>query len=194
MPGLDEMLDDCTQRCIRRLIPFFLVTWNWITDQWDNACEWGVKTLRAIEHAHKDDVWIFFDQNHRPYHAKEDWPGIPDNGLVFYPETNTFLLHNRIIPTPGVRRFDLVSAEISLEGERIDCSSFFHSVSWKGLAAPSLVEMIHLFGVCVKRKPYTTQQINAMTLHVMDSDAEEYEIPLCDESARVRFDGWVSST
>ncbi len=189
---MDESIDQCMNGCMRRILPYCLMAWNWITDKWDEGCEWGVRTLRAIEHAHKDDVWIFFDANHRPYHAKHDWPGIPDNGLVFFPETKSFLLHNRIIPTPGVRRFDLVSAELSTPDSslRIDCSSFFHEVSWRGLAVPSLVEMIHLYGVCVKGKPFTNEQINQMTLHIMDENADNFDIPLNSSSARQRHVSW----
>ncbi len=194
MPGIDESIDTCINGCMRRMLPFLLITWNWITDAWNDTCEWGVRTLRAIEHAHKNDVWIFFDANHRPYHAKEDWPGISDNALVFYPESNTFLLHNRIIPTPRTKRFDLVTAELSTgnSSERIDCSSFFHQVGWKGLAAPSLVEMIHLFGVCVKGKPYTNEEINNFMLHITDSEGDDFDIPLNCPSARQRFDKWTS--
>ena len=196
MPDIDGAIDNCMQGCMRRMLPFLLIAFNWITDKWDTTCKWSVKTFRAIEHAHKDDIWIFLDANHRPYHAKYDWKGIPDNGLVFYPESKSFLLHNRIIPTPSIRRFDLVSAELSSSNntEKIDCSSLFHEVSWKGLAAPSLVEMIHIFGIYVKGRPFTTQEINSMTLHVMDSEAEDFDIPLASESARVRFDGWKRSS
>jgi hypothetical protein len=189
---MEDRIDACINGCMRRMLPFLLIAWNWITDRWNDTHEWGVKTLHAIEHAHKDDVWIFFDANHRPYHAKHDWPGIPNNGLVYYPESKIFLLHNRIIPTPGIRRFDIVSAVLSAgsNSERIECTSFFLEVGWKGLAAPSLVEMIHLFGVCVKGKPYTNEQINSFTLHVMDSEGDDYDIPLESTTAQRRFTGW----
>lgn len=188
---MDDRIDDCMNGCMRRMIPFLLIAWNWITDQWNDTCKWGMKTLHAIEHAHKDNVWIFFDANHRPYHAKEKWPGIPDNGLVYYPESKMFLLHNRIIPSPGVRRFDIVSAELSINSssERIDCSYFFLEMGWKGLAVPSLVEMIHLFG-CVKGRPYTNEQITNFTLHVMDAEGDNYDISLESTIARRRFTGW----
>ena len=190
---MDDKIDRCMNGCMRRILPYCLIAWNWMTDTWENMCKMGVKTLRAIEHAQKDDIWIFFDANQMPYHAKHDWPGIPDNGLVFYSETKSFLLHNRIIPTPGIHRFDIVSAELSTQdsSSRIDCTSFFLEVSWRGLAAPSLVEMIHLFGTCVKGNPYSSEQINQLTLHIMDSDGEFFDIPLNSVSASQRFTGWT---
>ncbi len=188
--GIDESIDRCFRSCSRQLLPYVLIMFNYITDKWNEMCEWGVKTLKAIEHAHKDDIWIFFDANHRPYNAKQDWPGIPDNALLFNPKTNIFLLHNRIIPTPGVKRFDLITAEITLNNEAIDCSSFFLDVGWKGLASPSLVEMIHLFGILRLGAPFTTEQINSMILHITDTEGDDFDIPLNCASARLRHDSW----
>ena len=188
--GIDERIDRCFRSCARSVLPWFLIFYNYVTDIFDRFCIWGSNTLRAIEHAHKDDIWIFFDQNNRPYYAKNDWPGIPDNSLTFNPKTNIFLLHNRIIPIPGVHRFDMITADLVINGKTCDCSSFFLEVGWKGLAAPSLVEMIHLYGILKLGMPYTTEQINSMTLHITDTDGDDYDIPLNCSSAQQRHSTW----
>lgn len=188
--SIDERIDRCFRSCARGVLPLFLIFYNYITDTWDRCCEWGSKTLKAIEHAHKDDIWIFFDNNHRPYYAKNDWPGIPDNALVYNPNTNIFLLHNRIIPTPGVRRFDVITAEFNFGSQTIDCSPFFLEVGWKGLGAPSLVEMIHLYGILKLGTPFTTEQINSITLHITDTEGDDYDIPLNCSEARERHSSW----
>ena len=108
------------------------------------------------------------------------------------PTQKLLLLHNRIIPTPQVQRFQIVSAELQVEAGQplTDISELFHSVTWKGLAAPSLFEIIVLEGI-LKNRPYTLRQIQGMTLHIMDDNADTHVIPLSSEIATRRFTGWV---
>ncbi len=184
--SIDESIDRCFRSWTRSILPWLLACFHYITEKWDEVSKWSVKTRKAIEYAHKDDVWIFFDANHRPYHAKSDWPGIPDNALVFNPKTNLFLLHNRLIPSPRINRFDFITAEIKLNEKMIDCSDFFLEIGWKGLAIPSLVEMVHLYSIQKLEKPFTVEQINVIVLHVTDIEGDTFEIPLNSSFAKSR--------
>jgi hypothetical protein len=105
-------------------------------------------------------------------------------------ENKNFLLHNRTIPTPGKKRFSLVTAELITNDARIDLTEFFNEVSWKGLAAPSLLEMIILYGFHQKH-PVSVQVIKGWSLEIMDSDANTHTIQLHSDIACRRFSGWV---
>jgi hypothetical protein len=68
----------------------------------------------------------------------------------------------------------------------IDCSDFFLEIGWKGLATPSLVEMVHLYGILKLEKPFTTEQINSLLLHITDIEGDSFEIPLHSPFAKLR--------
>ncbi len=190
---MDRQIDDFITYCTRWTIQWSLIAWNTITNWWDAGCEYGVRMFRALEAAHHDDLWVFYDPNTTPFCVKSSQMNvIPDNALTYTPSQKLFLLHNRIIPTPQQQRFHLVTAELEVETGQplVDVNEIFHSVIWKGLAAPSLVEIIVLKGV-LSNRPYSLQQISGMTLHIMDENADTHVIPLSSTIATRRFAGWT---
>jgi hypothetical protein len=188
MPGLDEQID----RFLRwgRMVCFQwgLFFFNYITNTWDSGCEWCVKSIRAIEHAHKEDVYVFLSRNTHPVCVKGDWGGLRDNTLVFSPTNNRFTRENRI-QTPTNNRFDVVTVSLVGQEKMYDLSSLFHDVSWKDQANPSLTEMVLLWSMLAKQS-FTIQEIGEMKIHVMDSDANDHSIQLHDELANRPFTGW----
>lgn len=190
---MDQEIDRFLNTCKIWTIQWCLISWNYITNWWDAGCEYGVRMFRALEAAHHDDIWVFYDPNTIPYCVKAYQTSIvPDNSLTYAPDQKLFLLHNRILPTLEQHRFHLVTAELQVStGEpHIDISELFHSVLWKGLAAPSLVEMVILYGV-LENRPFTLRQIAEMHLHIMDDNADMHDIALSSIIATRRFTGWT---
>jgi hypothetical protein len=188
MPGLDEQIDN-TIRYIKMLcLQWGLCMFNWVTDSWDTGCEWCVKSIRAIEHAHKENVYVFLSRNTHPISVKGDWSGLRDNQLVYNTVTKRFTRFNRI-QLPANHRFDIVSVSLDASGSSIDISPFFHEVGWKDMAAPSLLEMV-LLTMLDSNKSYSIQDLEEMYVEVMDSDANTHRIPLRGEIAHRPFAGW----
>jgi hypothetical protein len=190
MSCLDERIERKIRYYTGVMIQWSLITWNLLTNTWDSGCEFSVKIIKALEHAHKANQCIFLDSNTLPYCVKGDWSETPDNTLVYNMENKTFLLHNRTIPNPGKKRFNIVTAELITNDARIDLTEFFNEVSWKGLAAPSLLEMIILYGFH-QNHPVSVHTIKGWSIEVMDSDANEHKIYLHSDIASRRFSGWV---
>jgi hypothetical protein len=188
MPGIEDQIDN-TIRYVKLLcFQWGLYMFNWVTDSWDSSCEWCVKSIRAIEHAHKEDVFVFLTRNTHPISVKGDWSGLRDNALVFSREKKRFIRYNRIQP-PNNHRFDIVSLNIDCSGSSIDISSLFHEVGWKDQAMPSLFEMV-LLTMIIDNKSYSIQDIEKWHLDVMDSDANTHRISLRSEVAQRPFTGW----
>jgi hypothetical protein len=188
MPGIEEQIDN-TIRYVKILCFQWSVTmFNWVTDSWDASCEWCVKSVRAIEYAHKEDIYVFLSNNTHPVSVKGDWSGLRDNSFVYSLKNKRFTRHNRIQPLNN-HRFDIVSLNLDCNGSSIDISSLFHEVSWKDQAVPSLFEMV-LLTMMINNKSHSIQEIEKWHLDVMDSDANTHRISLQSEVARRPFTGW----
>ena len=187
MPGIDERIEVWLYILWGNLVQWGLITWHWITDTWDRGCEAAIKTLRAIEHAHKEDIYIFIDRNSQPLVLKED--SLNDsysNMLIFNPSSNTFLLHNRLTDSSIRNSFDCV--DVSFNSKNL--TEFFMNLRWNQAAAPSLLECVILYGI-LYNEPMSRTFIQAKTLVVLDSNVNEHRIQLDSELAKNRFASWV---
>ncbi len=188
MPGIEEQIDN-TIRYVKMLcFQWGLFMFNWVTDSWDTGCEWCIKSIRAIEHAHKENVYVFLSRNTHPISVKEDWSGLRDNAFVYSQDQKRFTRYNRIQP-PNNHRFDIVSVSLDTNESSTDISPLFHEVGWKDQAAPSILEMV-LLVLLQSNKSYSLQEIEEWHLEVMDSDANTHRISLKGEMAKRPFAGW----
>lgn len=186
MPGIDERIEAYMYFIWGYMIQWGLIAWHWITDTWDRGCEAGIKTLRAIEHAHKEDVYVFLDRNTHAIVLKED--SINDtynNMLLFNPSSNTFILHNRLTDNSIRNSFDCV--DVSFNSKNL--TEFFINLRWNQGAAPSLLECLLLYGM-LSKEPMSKRFIQTRTLIVLDSNAIEHRIVMDSELARTRFVSW----
>jgi hypothetical protein len=189
MPGIEEQIDN-TIRYIKMLcFQCGLCMFNWVTDSYYATYKWCVKSVRAIEDAHKEDVYIFLTRNTHPISVKGDWSGLRDNAFVYNIKTKRFIRHNRI-QTHLNNRFDIVSVELHSNENHIDISPLFHEVGWKEMAAPSAFEMVLLWSI-IENKSYSIQDIEEMNIEVMDSDANTHTISLRGEISHRPFTGWT---
>ncbi len=180
------MIEEWTLYLWGSFMQWSLILWHWTTDTWDRGYEWGIKTLRAIENAHKENTWVFMDRNYTPLLIKDiQIQEHYNNKLVFNESTNTLLLHNRLADNT-YQSFDCVDVRVGQE----NITSFFMNLRWKQGAAPSLIECILLYGI-LSHYPLSREEISTKLLTVLDSDANEHEILLGSEVAKRRFVGWV---
>ena len=175
----------------RWLIQYALIGWNYVTEVWDSSCEYGIRILRSIEQAHKNEVWVFVNENELPYCVKEGpvLNTMPPTSLFYYPDTYSFTLNTRLQEN-RIERFDIVSAEVILGSQSIDLTSLFHEMKWKPHSTPSLYEVVQVYGLHNKL-PFTHLQLESARLEVLDSDAVEHSIPLNSVIASRRFAGWT---
>ena len=176
---------------VRPLLVWSLIAWNRITEWWDSACEFLVKSIRALEHAHKRDYYMFIDRNQFPIHVKED--ELDDFAIppyVFCEETSLFSIYNHPYEDNVRNVFHVVSVEL-IEVNRIrDISSFFHRLSWKGLFAPSLFEVVLLYQK-LNKEYLKRDRILEKKLRVMDDNGDIHMIPLSSPIAKRVFTGWT---
>lgn len=190
MASVDRQIDIWMNYIYGLFVQQALIFWNWITSLWDEGCEYGIKTLRAIEHAHKKDMYVFLDRNSMPIVLKEDL--INDeysNKLVFNEDTTTFFLHNRLTHTTN-ESFDCVDISFRENNTELNLTGFFMNLRWKREAAPSLVECISLYSL-LNKTPFSQSKIANASLIVLDSSATEHRIPLNSDIARRRFVEWA---
>jgi hypothetical protein len=187
---MDQQIDNFLRWTKMFCLQWGLFLFNYVTNTWDAGCEWCVRSLRAIEHAHKEDMYIFLSRNTHPVHVKGDWAGLRDNSFVFSTETNRFTRQNRIQPQQN-HRFDVVTVGLDTNGgEMFDLSPLFMDVSWKDQAAPSPYEMVLLWAI-MSNKSYSLQELDSFHLTVMDSDANDHRLSLQNEIVRRPFTGWT---
>ena len=184
--GFDDRLDEYLRYIWGFIVQWCLIGWHWTTETWNRGYEWVLTTLRAIEDAHKENVWVFMDRNSMPLLVKNDnLTENYNNCLLFYPDTNTFLLHNRLMEN-GLQSFDCVDVTLGTE----NVTGFFMNLRWKQGAAPTLVECILLYGI-LTRLPMSKQTITTKSLTVLDSNTDEHQILLGSEQAKRRFTSWT---
>jgi hypothetical protein len=184
--GIDEDISIWLRYIWGFMVKWSLITWHFTTDTWDKGYEWSMKTLGAIENAHKEDVWVFIDRNSIPLLLKDaDVNEHYNNYLLFYPKSNTFLLHNRLTENRATS-FDCV--DVSYDTNNL--TSFFMDLRWKQGAAPSLFECVMMYWI-LNKAPLRKGEINTIELIVLDSDASEHRITLGSEDGRRRFASWV---
>ncbi len=186
---MDQKIDEFLRWGRMVCFQWGLFLFNWVTDSWDAGCEWCVKSIRAIEHAHKEDLYVFLSRNTHPVCVKGDWGGLRDNALVYSATTKRFTRQNRV-QTSNNHRFDIVSLTLENNGTSYDIAPLFHDVSWKDQANPSLTEMVLLWSMIAKQS-FTVQEISEMRIQVMDSDANEHTIRLDGEIDNRPFTGWT---
>jgi hypothetical protein len=184
--GIDEDISIWLRYIWGFMVQWSLIAWHFTTDTWDKGCEWSIKTIRGIQEAHQEDVWVFIDRNSTPLLLKDkDVTEHYNNSLLFYPKSNTFLLHNRLTDNRS-SSFDCV--DVSYNSNNL--TSFFMNLRWKQGAAPSLVECVMLFWI-LNKAPLPRSEINTIQLVVLDSDAAEHTINLGSEQGKRRFTAWV---
>jgi hypothetical protein len=192
MAGIDESIDTWLRYIWGFFVQWSLISWHYATDTWDRGCEWGVKTLRAVEHAHKENVWVFLDRDAMPLLRKEDeLTDHYDNKLVFYPNSSTFLLHNRLTEN-RFHSFDCVDVSLrKISNNKIEnITEFFMNIKWKSGANPTLAECIKIYGI-LHNTPFTNIGIADYCLIVIDSNGDEHQIQLGSDLAHIRFSGWT---
>lgn len=173
--------------CRAPLVKGSLIFWHWTTETWDTGHKWVRRTLHSVKEAHKEDVWVFIDRNSTPLLLKED--KVSDhytNCLLFYPKTNIFFLHNRLVEN-RIESFDCVDVRL---GSQENVTGFFMNLRWKQSTAPTLYECVLLYSI-LKGEPLSKQEITSKCLVVLDSDASEHTILLGSELAKRRFTSWV---
>lgn len=166
-----------------------LIAWNRITEWWDGACEFLVKSIRALEHAHQKDYYMFVDRNQFPIHVKEnELENYAMTPYVFCEETSLFYSYND--EREMIRNvFHVVSVELIEVNRIVDISSFFHRLSWKGVFAPSLLEVVLLYQKL--NKDYLKREyILEKKLRIMDENGDMHTIPLSSNIAKRFFTGW----
>jgi hypothetical protein len=170
-------------------IQWSLIGFHYLTETVQRGYELLTKTVKGIQDAHSDEVWIFLDPNCIPYCIKgTEWKGKTTS--VYYPATHAFYRHTGEVFEGRMRQFDVVIAEIVKEdGSKKCCSELFHNVSWAPGATPSLFEMLLLDGLHSDR-PYTTDEIYKWKLSIMDSNGDEYEIKMDSEKVMEAFTRW----
>jgi len=177
-----------------QLVTFSLVAFHWVTLYIEILLDLTKKTAYGILDAHRPSTWLFAERNTVPWTKKMS--GEVKNysyPMVYYPETNSFILNAK--GANGVKGGfgDVVTVEL-VNSDRIlsfDMSSFFHEVSWTGGAdlAPSLYELVLVFFL-TKDMVFTAESMKGFSLEVLTADAKEYKVLLSSTAALENFKSW----
>ncbi len=189
---MDARIDYWTHRIYSFCIQWALIGWNNLTVLWDSFCEWCIRILQALEHAHKQDIWLFTDANITPTRVRGIDALLESDvaALVYNTETNTFLLHN-VEQNSRVNRFDCVDVTFQFPNElQMNLTEFFMNVQWKSGSAPSLLECIILFGM-IQNMHWSVSKVSTGRIEVIDSNADTHIIELQSRVAYRRFKGWT---
>jgi len=194
---MDQRLDAATNLLIQQATVNGLILWNWLSTITSALWKLSAKSFTGALNAHKSPVWVFIQRNTVPWVLLEGDVNLANTNnfpLTFYPDTQDICFANDgELINKSFGDVVLVEMTNAVNNLKIELSSTFHNIKWKGneVVNPSLYE-IALIHCLANNLLFTEAQMCEFTLNILTTDAQDIVVPLSGFLSRSPFMSWDS--
>jgi len=196
---MDQRLDDTKAILMKQATIAALVAWNWLSTTSSALWKLSQKSFIGALNAHKNSVWVFMQRNTVPWVLLEGDANLANTNnfpLTFYPDSQEihFSYEGEVV-NKSFGDVVLVEMTNSVNSLKVEMSSTFHNIKWKGnnTINPSLYE-VALIHCLTNNILFTEKQMSEFTLNIVTTDAQDISVALNDHISRCSFISWNDFT